>query len=119
MLQDIAILTGGQVIPEDLGVNLENVTVNDLGRCKTVRIDKDNTTIVDGAGSRQNIEGRLKQIRAEIEDSTLDYDREKLQERLAKLVGVVAVINIGGATETEMKEKKAATPCPRICIRLF
>jgi chaperonin GroEL len=107
MLQDIAILTGGQVISEDLGVKLENITINDLGRCKTIRIDKDNTTIVDGAGSRKGIEGRLKQIRAEIEDTTSDYDREKLQERLAKLVGGVAVINIGAATETEMKEKKA------------
>ncbi|RJQ80097.1 MAG: chaperonin GroEL [Desulfobacteraceae bacterium] len=107
MLQDIAILTGGQVISEDLGIKLENITVNDLGRAKTIRIDKDNTTIVDGAGKRQAIEGRLKQIRAEIEDTTSDYDREKLQERLAKLVGGVAVINIGAATETEMKEKKA------------
>jgi chaperonin GroEL len=107
MLQDIAILTGGQVISEDLGVKLENITVNDLGRAKTVRIDKDNTTIVDGAGKRQDIEARMKQIRAEIEDTTSDYDREKLQERLAKLVGGVAVINIGAATETEMKEKKA------------
>ncbi|MEJ2038449.1 MAG: chaperonin GroEL [Desulfosarcinaceae bacterium] len=107
MLQDIAILTGGQVISEDLGIKLENITVNDLGKCKTVRIDKDNTTIVDGAGKKADIEGRLKQIRAEIEDTTSDYDREKLQERLAKLVGGVAVINIGAATETEMKEKKA------------
>jgi chaperonin GroEL len=107
MLQDIAILTGGQVISEDLGIKLENIAVNDLGRAKTIRIDKDNTTIVDGAGKRQAIEGRLKQIRAEIEDTTSDYDREKLQERLAKLVGGVAVINIGAATETEMKEKKA------------
>ena len=107
MLQDIAILTGGQVISEDLGVKLENITVNDLGRAKTIRIDKDNTTIVDGAGKRQAIEARMKQIRAEIEDTTSDYDREKLQERLAKLVGGVAVINIGAATETEMKEKKA------------
>jgi chaperonin GroEL len=107
MLQDIAILTGGQVISEDLGIKLENITVNDLGSCKTVRIDKDNTTIVDGAGKRQAIEGRLKLIRAEVENTTSDYDREKLQERLAKLVGGVAVINIGAATETEMKEKKA------------
>jgi chaperonin GroEL len=107
MLQDIAILTGGQVISEDLGIKLENITINDLGKCKTVRIDKDNTTIVDGAGKKADIEGRLKQIRAEIEDTTSDYDREKLQERLAKLVGGVAVINIGAATETEMKEKKA------------
>ncbi len=107
MLQDIAILTGGQVISEDLGIKLENITINDLGSAKTVRIDKDNTTIVDGAGKRQAIEGRLKVIRAEIENTTSDYDREKLQERLAKLVGGVAVINIGAATETEMKEKKA------------
>jgi len=107
MLQDIAILTGGQVISEDLGVKLENVTVKDLGRCKTVRIDKDNTTIVDGAGSRKELEGRVRQIRTQIEETTSDYDREKLQERLAKLIGGVAVINIGAATETEMKEKKA------------
>jgi chaperonin GroEL len=107
MLQDIAVLTGGQVISEDLGIKLENITINDLGSAKTVRIDKDNTTIVDGAGKRQAIEGRLKVIRAEIENTTSDYDREKLQERLAKLVGGVAVINIGAATETEMKEKKA------------
>jgi chaperonin GroEL len=107
MLQDIAILTAGQVISEDLGIKLENITVNELGRAKIVRIDKDNTTIVDGEGKRQDIEARMKQIRAEIEDTTSDYDREKLQERLAKLVGGVAVINIGAATETEMKEKKA------------
>jgi chaperonin GroEL len=107
MLQDIAILTGGQVVSEELGVKLENLTINDLGSCKTVRIDKDNTTIIDGAGNRQELEGRIKTIRAQIEDTTSDYDREKLQERLAKLVGGVAVINIGAATETEMKEKKA------------
>jgi chaperonin GroEL len=107
MLQDIAVLTGGQVVSEDLGIKLDTITVNDLGGCKSVRIDKDNTTIVDGAGNRQAIEGRMKQIRAEIEDTTSDYDREKLQERLAKLVGGVAVISIGAATETEMKEKKA------------
>jgi chaperonin GroEL len=107
ILQDMAILTGGQVISEDLGIKLENITINDLGSCRTVTIDKDNTTIVDGAGKRQAIEGRMKQIRAEIEESTSDYDREKLQERLAKLVGGVAVLNIGAATETEMKEKKA------------
>ena len=107
ILQDMAILTGGQVISEDLGIKMENITINDLGSCKTVTIDKDNTTIVDGAGKRQAIEGRMKQIRAEIEESTSDYDREKLQERLAKLVGGVAVLNIGAATETEMKEKKA------------
>lgn len=107
MLQDIAILTGAQVISEDLGVKLENVDLNDLGRCKTIKIDKDNTTIVDGAGSRSAIEGRVNQIRAQIQDTTSDYDREKLQERLAKIIGGVAVINIGAATETEMKEKKA------------
>ncbi len=107
MLEDIAILTGGQVISEDVGLKLENVTVADLGKCKSVTITKDNTTIVDGAGTAKAIEGRLKQIRAQIEETTSDYDREKLQERLAKLVGGVAVINIGAATETEMKEKKA------------
>ncbi|NLI81832.1 MAG: chaperonin GroEL [Deltaproteobacteria bacterium] len=107
MLQDIAILTGGQVISEDLGVKLENVTMKDLGQCKTVRVDKDNTTIVDGAGSREAIEGRIKQIRAQIEETTSDYDREKLQERLAKIVGGVAVVKVGAATEVEMKERKA------------
>ncbi len=107
MLQDIAILTGGQVISEDLGIKLENISLKDLGSAKTVRIDKDNTTIVDGAGAREAIEGRVKQIRAQIEETTSDYDREKLQERLAKLVGGVAVIKVGAATETEMKEKKA------------
>ena len=107
MLQDIAVLTGGQVISEDLGIKLENIGLNELGRCKSIRIDKDNTTIVDGAGDRKEMEGRMKQIRTQIEETTSDYDREKLQERLAKLVGGVAVINIGAATETEMKEKKA------------
>jgi chaperonin GroEL len=107
MLEDIAILTGGKVISEDLGLKLENVSVNDLGTAKTINIDKDNTTIVDGGGSRSDLEGRVKQIRAQIEDTTSDYDREKLQERLAKLIGGVAVINVGAATETEMKEKKA------------
>jgi chaperonin GroEL len=107
MLEDIAILTGGQVISEDLGLKLENVSLNDLGRCKRVNIDKDNTTIVDGAGAKDKIEGRVRQIRTQIDDTTSDYDREKLQERLAKLVGGVAVINVGAATETEMKEKKA------------
>jgi len=107
MLEDIAVLTGGQVVTEDLGVKLENVTLNDLGRCKHVRIDKDNTTIIDGAGKKAAIEGRINQIRAQIEETTSDYDREKLQERLAKLIGGVAVIHIGAATETEMKEKKA------------
>jgi chaperonin GroEL len=107
MLEDIAILTGGQVIAEELGLKLENVTLNDLGRCKHVRIDKDNTTLIDGAGKKADIEGRIGQIRAQIEETTSDYDREKLQERLAKLVGGVAVLHIGAATETEMKEKKA------------
>jgi chaperonin GroEL len=107
MLEDIAILTGGQVIAEELGLKLENVTLNDLGRCKHVRIDKDNTTLIDGAGKKADIEGRISQIRAQIEETTSDYDREKLQERLAKLVGGVAVLHIGAATETEMKEKKA------------
>jgi len=107
MLEDIAVLAGGQVVSEDLGIKLENVTVSDLGKAKRINIDKDNTTIVDGAGSRSAIEGRVKQIRAQIEETTSDYDREKLQERLAKLIGGVAVINVGAATETEMKEKKA------------
>ncbi|MBW1726599.1 MAG: chaperonin GroEL [Deltaproteobacteria bacterium] len=107
MLEDIAILCGGQVVSEDLGIKLENISINDLGRCKNIKIDKDNTTIVDGAGSRKDLEGRMRQIRAQIEETTSDYDREKLQERLAKLVGGVSVINIGAATETEMKEKKA------------
>ncbi len=107
MLEDIAILTGGQVISEEKGIKLEGAKLNDLGRAKTVRIDKDNTTIIDGAGERKAIEARVKQIRAQIEETTSDYDREKLQERLAKLFGVVAVISVGAATETEMKEKKA------------
>ena len=107
MMEDIAILTGGTMIAEDLGLKLENVTVNDLGTAKRIVVDKDNTTIVDGAGEREKIEGRVKQIRAQIEETTSDYDREKLQERLAKLIGGVAVINVGAATETEMKEKKA------------
>jgi chaperonin GroEL len=106
MLEDIGILTGGQVISEDLGVKLENVTLNDLGTAKRINIDKDNTTIVDGGGRREALEGRVKQIRVQIEDTTSDYDREKLQERLAKVIGGVAVINVGAATETEMKEKK-------------
>jgi chaperonin GroEL len=107
MLEDIAILTGGRVISEDLGLKLENVTLNDLGTAKTITIDKDNTTIVDGGGNRKDLEGRVKQIRVQIEETTSDYDREKLQERLAKLIGGVAVINVGAATEVEMKEKKA------------
>ena len=107
MLEDVAILTGGKVISEDLGLKLENVSTTDLGTAKTVNIDKDNTTIVDGGGNRSDLEGRVKQIRTQIDDTTSDYDREKLQERLAKLIGGVAVINVGAATETEMKEKKA------------
>jgi chaperonin GroEL len=107
MLEDIAILTGGRVISEDLGMKLENVTIQDLGRAKRIVLDKDNTTIIDGAGKKGDIEGRIKQIRSQIEETTSDYDREKLQERLAKLVGGVAVVKVGAATEVEMKEKKA------------
>ncbi len=107
MLEDIAILTGGKVIAEELGIKLENVTLQDLGRAKRIVVDKDNTTIIDGAGKKADIEARIKQIRAQIEETTSDYDREKLQERLAKLVGGVAVIRVGAATEVEMKEKKA------------
>ena len=107
MLEDLAVLTNGRVISEDLGINLENVTPNDLGTAKRIVIDKDNTTIVEGAGSTESIQGRIDQIRRQIEDTTSDYDREKLQERLAKLAGGVAVINVGAATEVEMKEKKA------------
>jgi len=107
MLEDIAILSGGRLIAEELGLKLENVGLKDLGRCKRLVVDKDNTTLIDGAGKRGDIEGRIKQIRAQIEETTSDYDREKLQERLAKLVGGVAVIRVGAATEVEMKEKKA------------
>ncbi len=107
MLKDIATLTGGQVIAEELGLKLENVTISDLGRAKRVSLDKDNTTIVDGAGDKEKIKGRIAEIRAQVENTTSDYDREKLQERLAKLVGGVAVVKVGAATETEMKEKKA------------
>jgi chaperonin GroEL len=107
MLEDIAILTGGKVISEDLGIKLENIKLNDLGRAKRITVDKDNTTIVDGAGDKDDIEARVKQIRVQIDETTSDYDREKLQERLAKIIGGVAVINVGAATETEMKEKKA------------
>jgi chaperonin GroEL len=107
MLEDIAVLTGGRMIAEDLGIKLENIKMEDLGQCKRVTIDKDNTTIVEGKGKKAEIEGRVKQIRAQVEETTSDYDREKLQERLAKIVGGVAVINVGAATETEMKEKKA------------
>jgi len=107
MLEDIGILTGARVISEDLGIKLENVSMNDLGRARRVRIDKDNTTIIEGMGESSALEGRVKQIRVQIDETTSDYDREKLQERLAKLVGGVAVINVGAATETEMKERKA------------
>jgi len=107
MLEDIAILTGGQMISEEMGVKLESITLKDLGKAKRITIDKDNTTIIEGAGESKGIEGRVKMIRAQIEETTSDYDREKLQERLAKLVGGVAVINVGAATESEMKEKKA------------
>jgi chaperonin GroEL len=107
MLQDMAVLTGGQVIAEELGLKLENVTLKDLGRAKRVVIDKDNTTIIDGAGAKKDIEGRCNEIRKQVEETTSDYDREKLQERLAKLVGGVAVVKVGAATESEMKEKKA------------
>jgi chaperonin GroEL len=107
MLQDIAILTGGKAITEDLGIKLENVQMADLGQAKKLTVDKDNTTIVEGKGKHGEIEGRVKEIRSQVEKTTSDYDREKLQERLAKLVGGVAVIKVGAATETEMKEKKA------------
>jgi chaperonin GroEL len=106
MLEDLAILTGGTMIAEDLGIKLENITIKDLGRAKKVRIEKENTTIVAGAGKKKDIEGRVAQIKAQIEETTSDYDREKLQERLAKLAGGVAVIRVGGATEIEVKEKK-------------
>jgi chaperonin GroEL len=107
LLEDIAILTGGKAITEDLGIKLENVKLDDLGRAKKITVDKDNTTIVEGAGKSSAIDGRVKQIRTQIEETTSDYDREKLQERLAKVVGGVAQIKVGAATETEMKEKKA------------
>ncbi len=107
MLEDIATLTGGKLISEDLGLKLENITIKDLGRAKRITIDKENTTIVDGAGDKNALQGRVKQIKTQVEETTSDYDREKLQERLAKLVGGVAVIHVGAATETEMKEKKA------------
>jgi chaperonin GroEL len=107
MMEDIAVLTGGRCITEDLGIKLENITLEDLGKAKRVTIDKENTTIVEGGGKHADIAGRVAQIRRQIEETTSDYDREKLQERLAKLAGGVAVINVGAATETEMKEKKA------------
>jgi len=106
MLQDIAVLTGGQAISEDLGIKLENVNLTMLGRAKKVMIDKENTTVIDGAGKKADIEGRIAQIRQQIEETTSDYDREKLQERLAKLAGGVAVIRVGGSTEIEVKERK-------------
>ncbi len=106
-MEDIAILTGGQAIFEETGIKLDGVQLKDLGRAKRVTIDKDNTTIIDGAGDQKAIEGRIKQLRTQIDDTTSDYDREKLQERLAKLAGGVAIIKVGAATETEMKEKKA------------
>ncbi|MGV1869048.1 MULTISPECIES: TCP-1/cpn60 chaperonin family protein, partial [unclassified Rhizobium] len=106
MLEDIAILTGGTVISEDIGIKLESVTLEMLGRAKKISITKENTTIVDGSGQKSDIEGRVAQIKAQIEETTSDYDREKLQERLAKLAGGVAVIRVGGATEVEVKEKK-------------
>jgi chaperonin GroEL len=107
MLEDIAILTGGKAIMEETGIKLEGVRLEDLGRAKRITVDKDNTTIVDGAGKEKDIQGRIKQLRGQIDETTSDYDREKLQERLAKLAGGVAVIKVGAATETEMKEKKA------------
>jgi chaperonin GroEL len=107
MLEDIAVLTGGKAVTEELGVRLESLTIEDLGQAKKVTIDKDNTTMVEGAGSSASIAGRVKQLRMQVEDTTSDYDREKLQERLAKLVGGVAIIKVGAATETELKEKKA------------
>jgi len=107
MLEDIALLTGGKAVTEDLGIKLENVKLEDLGRAKKITLSKDNTTIVEGAGSSKDIEARVKQLRVQVEDTSSDYDREKLQERLAKLVGGVALIKVGAATETEMKEKKA------------
>jgi chaperonin GroEL len=107
MLEDVAILTGGKAITEDLGIKLENIKLDDLGKAKKVVVDKDNTTLVEGAGKQSAIQARIKQIRAQIEETTSDYDREKLQERLAKLAGGVAVIKVGAATETAMKEKKA------------
>ena len=107
MLEDIAVLTGGKCITEDLGLKLENITINDLGKAKRIVVDKDNTTVVDGKGTEADIKARVNQIRQQIDNTTSDYDREKLQERLAKLVGGVAVIHVGAATEVEMKEKKA------------
>jgi len=109
MLEDIAILTGGNVVSEDLGIKVENVTINMLGRAKKVTIDKDNTTIIDGVGQKTDIDSRVAQLRQQIETTTSDYDREKLQERVAKLAGGVAVIRVGGANEVEVKEKRTAS----------
>src|SRR5262245_54975267 len=106
MLEDVAVLTSGEMISEDLGIKLENVTLNMLGRAKRVRVEKENTTIIDGAGKKKDIEGRIAQIKVQVEETTSDYDKEKLQERLAKLAGGVAVIKVGGATEVEVKERK-------------
>jgi chaperonin GroEL len=119
MLRDIAVLTGGNVISEDLGIKLENITLDDLGQAKWITIAKEETTIVEGAGTPADIEGRVKQIRTQIEETTSDYDREKLQERLAKLVGGVAVIQVGAATEAELKEKKARAEDARSLKRLM
>jgi chaperonin GroEL len=113
MLADIAILTGGKIVAEELGVKLEGVTLGDLGQAKRIVIDKDSTTIIDGGGKKSDIAGRIRQIRAQIEETTSDYDREKLHERQAKLVGGVAVIKVGAATEVEMKEKTSRTRCTR------
>jgi chaperonin GroEL len=120
MLEDIGILTGGKVISEDLGIKLENVKIEDLGRAKKVTVDKDNTTIIDGAGSTEDLQGRVKTLKAQIEDTTSDYDREKLQERLAKLVGGVALIRVGAATETESRRRRRAlkTQCTQLARRL-
>src|SRR5438046_7139126 len=117
MCEDIAILTGGKFISEDLGIKLESLELNDLGRAKSIVVDKENTTIVEGFGKSSEIQGRVNQIRRQIEETTSDYDREKLQERLAKLAGGVAVINVGAATETEMKEKKARVESGRASCR--
>jgi chaperonin GroEL (HSP60 family) len=112
MLKDIAVLTGGEVISEELGIKLENIKLSDLGKAKKIVVEKENTTIVEGAGARKEIEGRIKQIRTQIDETTSDYDREKLQERLAKLAGGVAVIRVGAPTEIAMKEKKPGPPAP-------
>ncbi len=112
MLKDIAVLTGGEVISEELGIKLENIKLQDLGKAKKIVVEKENTTIVEGAGARMEIEGRIKQIRTQVEEITSDYDREKLRERLAKLAGGVAVIKVGAPTEIAMKEKKPGPPAP-------